>query len=138
MSDLTPTLTDEQRARDLTYAIMRHYGYTDEDIIAAEATHPGVACGDECSNEDGLSKHPIYDELASTASLMVDVVDPLVARMVADAEQRGRAEVSAAVEAVLADMATWCGPYGHQGVAEFIDRRDEHLRDTLARIGGTP
>ena len=41
------------------------------------------------------------------------------------------AERVAAVTKALDDMATWCGPYGYDGVAAFIDRRDAHLRAAL-------
>ncbi len=50
----------------------------------------------------------------------------------------GAAEVRARVEAELDDMATWCGPYGYQGVAEFIDRRDRRLREALATAQNPP
>jgi hypothetical protein len=55
-----------------------------------------------------------------------------MSRMYAQGRAEGAAEVRARVESALDEMATWCGPYGHQGVVRFVDRRDAHIRAALA------
>lgn len=113
-TELTETLTGDPLAHDLTHAIMRHYGYTDDQILAAEvpANHEALGCQRagwdwDCTDEDGKPLHPDHDELWLTAALMVDVVvphlvhqadvlAPLVARWLAEdmrrAWDRGRAD----------------------------------------------
>ena len=60
-----------------------------------------------------------------------------IARLAEESEAGWRREADelaervAAVTKALDDMATWCGPYGYDGVAAFIDRRDAHLRAAL-------
>lgn len=66
-------------AEHLTRAVMHHYGYTDDDILAAEQEHPGRVCTEDCETEDGIGRHPIKDELDRTASIMVEVVIPTLA-----------------------------------------------------------
>lgn len=75
-ADPTPTLTAEQRERIA------------EALHAAETG--GAPCWPDCHEEEW------YRDQA-------EALAPRIARMVADAEQRGRAEVSAAVEAVLGE-----------------------------------
>lgn len=78
-------------AEDLTLAIMRHYGYTAEDIAAVEAIHPGRVCDeDACYDEDGKTVHSeAWVDLGQTANLMVDVVVPHVERVLANAFSDG-------------------------------------------------
>lgn len=99
----------EELARDLTHAVMRHYGYTDEQIEVAEdhLAHEVFGCqfdGNhmrwDCEDEAGNSRHPDHDELARTANLMVDVVVPIVEREI----RRGQRDLAAKVEA-LCDRA---------------------------------
>lgn len=90
-ADHTPERPSAQEGsiRDLTYTIMRFYGYTDDDIAEAEAVHPGRVCDDDCFGEDGKSVHPgAYDELGGAGSTVVEAIWPWVAAHLADVEAR--------------------------------------------------
>lgn len=65
------------RLATATYAVMRHVGYTVEELTAAEAVTceqsgcemvPGV--GYDHSDEDGESRHPVLDEINVTAEIL--------------------------------------------------------------------
>lgn len=120
-TELAEALTGDPLARDLTHAIMRHYGYTDDQILAAEvpANHEALGCQRagwdwDCTDEDGKPLHPDHDELWLTAALMVDVVvphlvrqadvlAPLVARWLAEERAAARRELAAEIRV----------PFGH-------------------------
>lgn len=97
-TDASGALSDDEAASDLTLTILRHYGYTDDDIAEAEAVHPGRVCDeDTCWDEDGENIHPsAYNDLYLTATLVVDVVLPWIERRDAARESaaatRARAE----------------------------------------------
>ena len=79
------------------------------------------------------------NEFADTIRRLVADLDAAenIARLAEESEAGWRREADelaervAAVTKALDDMATWCGPYGYDGVAAFIDRRDAHLRAAL-------
>jgi hypothetical protein len=67
---------DSQTLEDATTAVMRHYGYTDEQIIEAiSTTHEASGCEREgyewnCEDDEGVSRHPVLDELQRTAEIL--------------------------------------------------------------------
>lgn len=72
----------EFRAATITNDLMVHFGYEPEAIAAAEAAGPhSPLCdfqGDAgwlCLDEDGNSHHPVLDELAKTAALVMFVLE---------------------------------------------------------------
>lgn len=89
---------EEQVAEVLVLAVMHHYGYTDEDIAAAEQVHPGRVCREEeCFDEEtGVSIHgQAWVELGATASVMVEAVLPALTPLIADLNRAAAAEVEA-------------------------------------------
>lgn len=116
----------------------------DDRLTEAEREVLLVPCGCGHSINDHGDLAGCWDEEPAPcdcARPFTDLLAERVARIVADrlaAVEAERARLAAAVERVrkaLDEMATWCGPYGHQGVAHFIDRRDQHIRAALD--GGT-
>jgi len=67
---------DGSELREATYAVLRHEGYTDEQIADAERTTCETAgCeridhGWDCTDEDGRSRHPVQDELVRVAETL--------------------------------------------------------------------
>ena len=96
---LAEVLSDDL-AQDLTYATIRHYGYSDDDIADAESVHPGTVCGEDCYDEDGRTIHSAaWTELAQTAPVMVDVVVPHVERIIAARLGEQRERIAEAIHA---------------------------------------
>lgn len=70
--------------RQLVWAEMRHRGYTDEQIKAAERQRcatdvcewDGNSMRWDCFDEDGKSNHPVTDELAEIAGVIDRALDP--------------------------------------------------------------
>lgn len=86
-----PGPADADLTGDLTHAVLTHYGYTGEQIAAAEQDpdHAATGCvpvadGSGCADEHGDPAHRDHDEVAATANLMVDVVVPHVNTVMAD------------------------------------------------------
>lgn len=68
--------TGGARLRAGTYAVMLHYGYTEEQVwLAEKETHDSVGCEREgyewnCCDDEGVSRHPIRDALERTAEIL--------------------------------------------------------------------
>lgn len=89
---------------------MVHYGYDRDEVEAAElpTPHDAFGCFYEnwnwvCEDGDGNQNHPLHDEMERTDEFVAWVLtSEVVARLVAEAEQRGREAAAEAIEAEVA------------------------------------
>lgn len=106
----------EEPWRAAVEAVMRHEGYTDEEIAEAygpvvhtdECTDNGYPFGYDCTDEEGQDQHPLHtrsQELADTYRLFFEE-SPLAAAVLPIVE----AEVRKAKAEALRDAARGYGP----------------------------
>lgn len=103
-----------ETARRLTFERMAHYGYTPEQITAAETmTHQAAGCAFEgnrwdCTDEDDKPLHPDWDELEQTAEFIMWVLERLADR---PAHGNNEAALRAAADEYVEHDALWNTQY---------------------------